>query len=123
MTVPVLTMALSAAATLFSNFTRTTRAAVAAYTVVRAHVALFVGVAAALLYRAARQDIYNILWAVVFGFATLNILSLAAKKFEPNRRGLSFGEMMAVLVVCISLFLLGWEMLNIFHIFPIKLTR
>jgi cytochrome c biogenesis protein CcdA len=28
-----------------------------------------------------RNDVYNILWAVVFGFATLNILSLAAGGF------------------------------------------
>jgi hypothetical protein len=69
----------------------------------------------------ARDDVYNILWAVVFGFATLNILSLAARRFEPNRRGLTFGEMMAVLVVVLSMFLLGWELLSVFHIFPIKL--
>ncbi|HUO15622.1 MAG TPA: hypothetical protein VMX38_11600 [Verrucomicrobiae bacterium] len=80
--------------------------------------------AAGLLYRSAsREDLYNILWAVVFGFATLNILSLAAKRFEPSRRGLSFGELMAVLVVVISIILLGWEMLNLFHIFPIRLRR
>jgi hypothetical protein len=70
-----------------------------------------------------RNDVYNILWAVVFGFATLNILSLAARRFEPNRRGLSFGELMAVLIVCLSIFLLGWELLGVFHIFPIKLQR
>ncbi|HVI08846.1 MAG TPA: hypothetical protein VND65_11190 [Candidatus Binatia bacterium] len=70
-----------------------------------------------------RDDIYNILWAVVFGFATLNILALATRRFEPNRRGLTFGEFMAVLVVVISVFLLGWEMLGVFHIFPIKLQR
>jgi hypothetical protein len=70
-----------------------------------------------------RDDVYNILWAVVFGFATLNILTLAARRFESNRRGLSFGELMAVLIVLISIFLLGWEMLGIFHIFPIKIQR
>jgi hypothetical protein len=70
-----------------------------------------------------RNDVYNLLWAVVFGFATLNILSLAARRFEPNRRGLTFGEMMAVLVVLLSVFLLGWELLSVFHIFPIKLQR
>jgi hypothetical protein len=67
------------------------------------------------------DDVYSILWAAVFGFATLNILSLAARRFEPNRRGLTFGEMMAVLVVVLSMFLLGWELLSVFHIFPIKL--
>jgi len=116
-------MALPAAAALVSNFTRTTRAALAAYPVARAHAAAFFGVAAALLYRGSRQDVYNILWAVVFGFATLNILSLAAKRYEPGRRGLTFGELMAVLVVVISLVLLGWEMLTLFHVFPIKLKR
>ena len=70
-----------------------------------------------------RNDVYDILWAVVFGFATLNILSLAARRFEPNRRGLTFGELMAVLVVLLSVFLLGWELLGVFHIFPIKLYR
>ena len=70
-----------------------------------------------------RDDIYNILWAVVFGFATLNILNLAARRFEPNRRGLTFGELMAVLIVLLSIFLLGWELLSVFHIFPIKLQR
>ncbi len=70
-----------------------------------------------------RSDVYNILWIVVFGFATLNILSLAARRFEPHRRGLSFGELMAVLVVFLSIFLLGWELLSIVHIFPIRLQR
>jgi len=70
-----------------------------------------------------RQDVYNILWAVVFGFATLNILSLAARRFEPGRRGLSFGELLAVMVVLISVLLLSWEMLNLLHIFPIQIRR
>jgi hypothetical protein len=70
-----------------------------------------------------RSDVYNILWIVVFGFATLNILSLAARRFEPHRRGLSFGELMAVLIVFLSIFLLGWELLSVVHIFPIKLQR
>ncbi len=70
-----------------------------------------------------RNDIYNVLWAVVFGFATINILSLAGRRFEPNRRGLTFGELMAVLIVLLSIFLLGWELLNVFRIFPIKLQR
>lgn len=76
-----------------------------------------------LQYRGSRGDIYNILWAVVFGFATLNILSLAARRLEPTRRGLSFGELLAVMVVLLSVTLLGWEMLNLFHVFPIKLKR
>jgi hypothetical protein len=95
--------------------------AFAVYAVARAYAAVFVGVAVAMLYRGSRQDVYNILWAVVFGFATLNILTLAARRLEPTRRGLSFGELMAVMVVLLSIFLLGWELLNLFHIFPIKL--
>jgi hypothetical protein len=91
---------------------------------VRVHRAAFLGLILAVLSRApARQDAYNILWAVVFGFATLNILSLTARRFEPTRRGLSFGELLAVMVVGISVFLLGWEMLTLFHVFPIKLRR
>ena len=84
-----------------------------------------VGAALVFLQRhsSGRNDVYNILWAVVFGFATLNILSLAARRFEPNRRGLTFGELMAVMVVLLSIFLLGWELLNVLHIFPIKLQR
>jgi CHASE2 domain-containing sensor protein len=83
---------------------------------------------AASLILAARHSnrqngVFNILWAFVFGFATLNILSLAARRFEPNRRGLTFGELLAVLVVLLSVFLLGWELLGVFHIFPIKLHR
>jgi hypothetical protein len=115
-------MALLRAASMMSRVSRT---ALAVYPVARAHAAAWFAVAAALVYRSGsrRQDVYNILWAVVFGFATLNILSLAARRYEPTRRGLSFGELMAVMVVLVSIFLLGWEMLNLFHIFPIKLTR
>ena len=95
----------------------------AVYPVGRAYGAVLFCVALAVVYRASREDVYNILWAVVFGFATLNILSLAARRFEPARRGLTFGELMAVMVVVISIFLLGWEMLNLFHVFPIRLGR
>jgi hypothetical protein len=116
-------MALPAAVSLISSFTRTTRAAVVVYPVVHTGVAVSASLAVTLLYRSTRQDIYNILWAVVFGFATLNILSLAARRFEPTRRGLTFGELMAVMVVLVSVVLLGWEMLNLFHIFPIRLKR
>ncbi len=111
------------AVSLIAGFTRTTRAAVAAYVMARLYAAVLFGMAVAVFYRATRQDAYNILWAVVFGFATLNILSLAARRLEPTKRGLSFGELMAVMVVLLSIFLLGWEMLNLFHIFPIKLRR
>jgi hypothetical protein len=112
------------AMSLMSRLSRTTRVAIAVYPIARAYAAMLFAAAVALFYRAPlRQDIYNILWAVVFGFATLNILSLAARRYEPTRRGLTFGELMAVMVVVISIVLLGWEMLNLFHIFPIKLQR
>ncbi len=116
-------MVLSGAVSAIAGFARTTRAALALYTVARAYAAMLAAVAVAALVRGSREDVYNILWAVVFGFATLNILSLAARRLEPTRRGLSFGELMAVMVVLISLFLLGWEMLSLLHIFPIKLRR
>src|SRR4051794_30987513 len=74
-------------------------------------------------YRGTRQETYNILWAVVFGFATLNILGLAARRTDPARRGLSMGEVLAVLVVLLSIFLLGWEVINMLHLFPIHLSR
>lgn len=116
-------MILSAAAAAISGFARTTRAAVAIYPAARASATLFFGIAVAVFYRESRQDAYDILWAVVFGFATLNILALAARRVEPGRRGLSFGELMAVGTVVLSIILLAWEMLNSLHIFPIKLRH
>lgn len=68
-----------------------------------------------------KGDVYNFLWVLVFGFATLNILGLVARRFEPSRNRLNFGETIAILVVAVSIILLGWEMLNLFKIFPIKL--
>jgi hypothetical protein len=117
-------MALSST-TLASGFARATSAAL----VLRSFWKMQSGLVAALVVferlSSRRNDVYNILWAVVFGFATLNILSLAARRFEPNRRGLTFGELMAVLIVLLSIFLLGWELLSVLHIFPIpiKLDR
>ena len=70
-----------------------------------------------------KGDIFNILWVLVFGFATLNILGLVARRFEPSRNRLNFGETIAIMVVVVSIVLLGWEMLNLFKIFPIKLQR
>ena len=72
-------------------------------------------------YPGRKCDVYNILWILVFGFATLNILGLVARRFEPDRTRLNFGELLAVLVVVVSLGLLGWEILTIVHIFPIQL--
>ena len=74
------------------------------------------------LLRSSRDEIYNILWALVFGFATLNILSLGARRFEQQKTGLNFGETLAILVVVVSIVLLGWELLYLFHILPIRLT-
>jgi hypothetical protein len=116
-------MFLPAATSLLSTITRATSGAVGISRVVRPSPAVFAGIFLALLYRASGQDLYNILWAVVFGFATLNILSLAARRSEPGRRGISFGELMAVMIVLLSIFLLATEMLHVFRIFPIKLRR
>ncbi len=69
-----------------------------------------------------REGIYNILWGLVFAFATLNILSLGARRFEAHKRGLSFGEVLAIMVVLVSVLLLGWELLYEFHVFPIRFT-
>lgn len=106
-----------------SGLTRTTRAMVSLHGWLRAQPALIATLMLLPRHSHRRNDVYNILWAVVFAFATLNILSLAARRFEPNRRGLSFGELMAVLIVLLSIFLLGWELLGVFHIFPIRLKR
>ena len=111
-----------AVSALLASFTRTTRAVFAVYSATRA-AAMLVGLAMAVVSREPRQDIYNILWAVVFGFATLNILGLATRRMEPSRRRMTFGELMAVTVVAVSIFLLGWEMLSVLHIFPIKLKQ
>ena len=89
----------------------------------RALRALALGVLPAMfLLRTTREEIYNILWTLVFGFATLNILSLGARHFEQEKSGLNFGEMLAILVVVVSILLLSWELLYVFHILPIRLT-
>jgi hypothetical protein len=82
---------------------------------------LVLGLISLIQYPGNKGEVFNILWVLVFGFATLNILGLVARRFEPNRTRMSFGEMLAVLVVVVSFFLLTWEMLNLLHIFPIKL--
>jgi len=68
-----------------------------------------------------RRDLQHSL-GVGLGFATLNILSLGARRFEEEEAGLNFGEILAILVVVLSIVLLGWEMLYVFHILPIRLT-
>ena len=72
-------------------------------------------------YPGPKGDVYNILWILVFGFATLNILGLVARRFEPDRTRLNIGELLAVLVVVLSLGMLAWELLGMLHIFPIQL--
>jgi glucan phosphoethanolaminetransferase (alkaline phosphatase superfamily) len=116
-------MALSPTTWVLSGFALSARVAISVYSILRAQSALLVGFLLWQRHASRRNDVYTILWAVVFGFATLNILSLAARRFEPNRRGLTFGELMAVLVVLLSIFLLGWELLGLFRIFPIRLHR
>jgi hypothetical protein len=106
-----------------SSFVRSTRTARTLYALLPTQSVLAASVMFLQRHSSRRNDVYNILWAVVFGFATLNILSLAARRFEPNRRGMTFGELMAVLVVLLSIFLLGWELLGFVKIFPIQLHR
>src|SRR5437870_5255536 len=36
-------------------------------------------------YSEKKNNLYTILWALVFGFATLNILGLVTRRFEPSR--------------------------------------
>jgi hypothetical protein len=74
-----------------------------------------------LQYSEKKNNLYTILWALVFGFATLNILGLVTRRLEPDRTRLSFGETLAIIVVAFSVFLLGWEMLYLFKVLPIKL--
>lgn len=80
--------------------------------------------ATAFLFEASEKkgDVYNLLWALVFGFATLNILGLVAKRFGPHNNRMSFGEILAVLTVLVAVFLLGWEMLYIFKVLPLRLS-
>jgi len=113
-------MTLTSTVTLLSTLTRSTRITLVLYPLARLYAGMFFSVAIAVFYRAPRQNVYNMLWAVLFGFATLNIIGLAARRSE-SRRGLSFGEVLAVLTVLFSIFLLAWEMLNMFHIFPLRL--
>lgn len=90
----------------------------------RAVHALVVGILPAmfLLLRSTREEAYNVLWALVFGFATLNILGLGARRFEQEKGGLNFGEMLAIMVVLVSIGLLCWEMLYLFHILPFRVA-
>ena len=66
------------------------------------------------------DNLFNILIALVCGFASLNILNLLTRPAQPVR-GLTFGEILAVTGAVVSLLLLGVEMLHLYHVFPIKL--
>jgi len=72
-------------------------------------------------FSSKKGNVYNLLWVLVFGFATLNILGLVARRFEPRRSSLNFGEILAITVTVVSVILLSLEMLSLFHIFPIKI--
>jgi hypothetical protein len=81
----------------------------------------FIALVSLVQYPGKKGSAYDILWALLFGFATLNILGLVARRFEPARTRMSFGEVLAILIVIVSVFLLLWEFLNLLHIFPIHL--
>jgi hypothetical protein len=69
------------------------------------------------------NSIFSILIALVFGFSTLNILGLVSKRFENRPGSLNLGEVLALTAMALSICCLGWEMLQVFHVFPIKLER
>ena len=69
----------------------------------------------------ANSRMYDLLWGAVFGFATLNILGLVARRFEPGRSRMTFGEMLAITVAAVSVLMLAWELLFFFHVLPIHL--
>jgi hypothetical protein len=66
-------------------------------------------------------NLFNILIALVFGFSSLNILALAAKGFDDRPSRLKPGEILAITAMVLSVCFLGWEMLHLFHVFPIHL--
>ena len=107
--------------TLVQQLTSST-AAILGQISVPASLLTYFGVAVAIFQSSKNKgDVYNILWALVFGFATLNILSLVARRFEPQQNRMTFGEVLAVMTVVVAVFLLGWEMLYLFKILPIRL--
>jgi hypothetical protein len=74
------------------------------------------------IFSEAKTSMYNMLWVLVFGFATLNILGLAFRRFDTRKTGLSFGEILAILVVVFSVILFGLEVVGLLHLLPIHLT-
>ena len=67
------------------------------------------------------ETLFNILIALVFGFSTLNILALASRSLESRPSRLNPGEILALTAMVLSVCFLGWEMMHVFHIFPIHL--
>lgn len=74
------------------------------------------------IWSQTKTSMYNVLWVLVFGFATLNILGLAFRRFDTRKMGLTFGEIVAILVVVFSVLLFGLEIVGLLHILPIHLT-
>ena len=79
------------------------------------------GAALFLQIAAANARVYDILWGAVFGFATLNILGLVARRMESGRSRMTFAEMLAITAAVIAALMLGWELLFMFHVLPIRL--
>ena len=64
---------------------------------------------------------HDLMWIIVFGFATVNIMGLGARHLDPRHKRRYLGEIMAVMVVLGSVMLFSWETFNLLGIFPIKL--
>lgn len=73
--------------------------------------------------RLDESSIFSILIALVFGFSTLNILGLVTRRFENRPSRLNAGEILALTAMALSVCFLSLEMLQVFHVFPIKLER
>lgn len=67
--------------------------------------------------------LFNILIALVFGFSTLNILALATRGMESRHSRLRPGEVLALTAMVLAVCFLGWEMLHVFHVFPLHLEN
>jgi hypothetical protein len=74
------------------------------------------------IFSETKTSMYNVLWVLVFGFATLNILGLAFRRFDTRKMGLTFGEIIAILVVVFAVLLFGSEIVGLLHILPIHLS-
>lgn len=74
------------------------------------------------VFSETKASMYNVLWVLVFGFATFNILGLAFRRFDTRKMGLTFGEIIAILVVVFSVILFGLEVVGLMHILPIHLS-